>query len=67
MDRKAIAKELREKLFDFIESERREALQDDAIDKLFEGVLAKHAAPQSSEPQSVGALVCDVHGKRLWP
>lgn len=42
MDRKAVAKELRQRLFDFIEAERRDALQDAAIDDLFEKVLAKH-------------------------
>lgn len=42
MDRKDLAKKLREALFDHIEAERREALQDAAIDKLFEGVLAEY-------------------------
>jgi len=42
MDRKAVAKELRQRLFDFIEAEHKEALQDAAIDELFEKVLAKH-------------------------
>lgn len=42
MDRKDLAKKLREALFDHIEAERREALQDAAIDKLFEKVLAAH-------------------------
>lgn len=40
MDTKALARKLREALFDHIESERREALQDAAIDSLFENVLA---------------------------
>lgn len=42
MDRKAVAKELRQRLFDYIEAEHKDALQDAAIDELFEKVLAKH-------------------------
>jgi hypothetical protein len=40
MDRKALARKLREALFDHIETEHRDALQDDAVDALFEKVLA---------------------------
>lgn len=46
MDRKVVAKELRQRLFDFIEAERRDALQDAAIDDLFESVLAKYETPK---------------------
>lgn len=49
MDRKAVAKELRQRLFDFIEAERREALQDAAIDDLFEKVLAPWSKPSAAE------------------
>ena len=40
MDRTALARKLREALFDHIEAERRDALQDGAVDALFEKVLA---------------------------
>jgi hypothetical protein len=40
MDRTAMARKLREALFDHIETEHRDALQDGAIDSLFEKVLA---------------------------
>jgi hypothetical protein len=40
MDRTAMARKLREALFDHIETECRDALQDSAIDSLFEKVLA---------------------------
>jgi len=49
MDRKALARKLREALFDHIEAGRRDALQDGAVDSLFERVLA-----------SCGALNLDV-------
>ena len=49
MDRAAIARKLREALFDHIESERREALQDGAIDSLFEKVLASWVLPTVSD------------------
>lgn len=39
MDRTTLARKLREALFDHIETERRDALQDSAIDSLFEKVL----------------------------
>lgn len=40
MDRTTLARKLREALFDHIETGRRDALQDSAIDSLFERVLA---------------------------
>ncbi len=40
MDRTTLARKLREALFDHIEAGRRDALQDSAIDSLFERVLA---------------------------
>lgn len=45
MDRTTIARKLREALFDHIEAGRRDALQDSAIDSLFERVLASCEAP----------------------
>lgn len=40
MDRTTLARKLREALFDHIEAGRRDALQDGAVDALFEAVLA---------------------------
>jgi hypothetical protein len=45
MDRTTMARKLREALFDHIETERRDALQDSAIDQLFEKVLASWSKP----------------------
>lgn len=45
MDRTTLARKLREALFDHIETGRKEALQDSAIDSLFEKVLASCEAP----------------------
>lgn len=45
MDRTTMARKLREALFDHIEVERRDALQDGAIDSLFEKVLASWEGP----------------------
>ena len=49
MDRKALARKLREALFDHIEAGRRDALQDGAVDALFERVLATWGKPSSTE------------------
>lgn len=45
MDRTTLARKLREALFDHIEAGRRDALQDGAIDALFESVLASCERP----------------------
>ena len=53
MDRTTLARKLREALFDHIESERRDALQDKAIDSLFEKVLASWAPPTVPKDEKV--------------
>lgn len=49
MDRTTLARKLREALFDHIEAGRRDALQDSAVDSLFEKVLASWVPPTVSD------------------
>lgn len=65
MDRKDLAKKLREALFDHIEAERREALQDAAIDRLFEGVLAAQDS-STHEISGEGGTVAEVPFSWKW-
>ena len=66
MDRKAVAKELRQRLFDFIEAEHKDALQDAAIDELFEKVLAKHEPVATPTwPYAVGTYTVLARDKNI--